>query len=103
MRLARVRAASRAIISNAQAKLSIVTEALDPDRSAFGPNRDGVVYGIFGQRLHGKGRNIEIEGLRVNFQIHLQTVLIAKLLEGDVLARELVLFRELNQFAAIFL
>src|SRR5436305_7630439 len=102
MRLASVRAASGSVIPDAQGENAIATGTFNPNRSAFWANGNGMVYGIFCQRLHGKRRNIKIEGLRVNLQVYLQPVFIAKLFEGDVLACEFVLFRKLNQLAAIF-
>jgi hypothetical protein len=66
VRLARISAASRAVISNTHAKSAILTRAFDPDTPAFRSDRDGMAHGIFGQRLNRKRRNVEVERLRIN-------------------------------------
>ena len=62
-----------------------------------------MAHGILGQSLHGERRYVEVKTFRINLQVNPEAVFIAKLLEGQILAREIVFFRKLDQLAAVFL
>jgi hypothetical protein len=66
VRLGSISAATRPVISNTHAKSAILTGAFDPDTPAFPSDRDGMVHGIFGQRLYRKRGNVELERLWIN-------------------------------------